>query len=136
MKNPTDIKILSTIYNSYYETFTNFRNEKNEPTRYAKIYVPINCKSIGEKLEVDGEIIFGRLYYYLNEKYSFRREDNVKVEFFALRIGNEEKCIQFPLMASVLARLMDERRRYMTSTLIAIISLVISFLAVVIAALF
>ena len=138
MKTPTDIRILSAIYNTYYETFTNYRNEKNEPTRRAKIYVPIDCKVIGDKLGVDSEIIFGRLYYYLNEKYSYKKADgarNAKVEFFALRIGEEEKCIQFSLMASVLARLRDERKRYLAATGIALFSLLVSITAVLIAAL-
>lgn len=134
MKVPTDIKILSSIYKIYYDSFTKFLNEDGEKNRSAKIYVPIDCDLIGKKLGVDGDIIFGRLYYYLNEKYSFDKPDNVKVSLFTTIGGEDKRCIQFPLMASILAKLKDEKKRYITSIWLSALSLLIAVSSVIIAA--
>ena len=86
--------------------------------------------SVGKTKLVDA------LYWYGPYDFLLRHPDtNIKVKFFALKVGNEEKSIHFPLMASVLAKLKDERKKYMTSVWIAILSLVVSISAVVIAAL-
>jgi hypothetical protein len=39
--------------------------------RITKNFVPIDVNVIGEKLGVDGDIIFSSLYYHLNQKYSY-----------------------------------------------------------------
>lgn len=133
MKSPTDIKILSTIYDHYYETFTHYINDEGRKTRSAKIYVPIDCDMIGRKLGVDGDIIFGRLYYYLNEKYSYEKPNNVKVQLYTAISNEDKQCIQFPLMSSILAKLKDERNRYLTSIWLSIGSLIIATISVIIA---
>ena len=51
------------------------------------------AKKIGKELGVDGDIIFGRLYYYLSKKYSFENSDETKVDFFALKVGDDKHCI-------------------------------------------
>ena len=135
MKAPTDIEILNTIYNTYYATFKNFLDWEKKKTRATKVYVPVNFDEIGKKLGVDGDIIFGRLYYYLSEKYSYVQTDGTKVKLFTLKAGKDINCVQFPLMASVLAKLRDERKRYLTSTGIAFFSLLVAIAAVLIAAL-
>ena len=70
MKIPTDRQILDAIYNEYYSTFTEY--SKKEADRSAKIYVPIDCGKIARKLGVDGDIVFGRLYYHLEKKYGYK----------------------------------------------------------------
>jgi hypothetical protein len=134
MKTPTDLEILDIIYNQYYRTFKGFVKGRD---RQSKVYVPIDVDLIGRKLYVDGDIIFGRLYYYLNKKYSYKPEDgSAMVEFFCLSIGGlgreDKHCIQFPLMGSVLAEMRHEKKKYRISTALAILSLVISIAAVVI----
>jgi hypothetical protein len=131
MKTPTDLKILKLIYKTYYKTYISF--SRNNKTRETKIYVPIDSDLIAKKLGVDGDIVFGRLYYYLNEKYSYVESDGVKVKFFTLSAGNDVRCIQFPLMASVLAGLRSENKKYLTATIIAFISLLLATLSIFIA---
>ncbi len=63
MKIPTDFEILKMIYQDYYGDFSNY--SKSNPSRSCKNYVPIDIRKIANKLNVDGDIIFGRLYYHL-----------------------------------------------------------------------
>lgn len=121
---PTDLHILNAIYDRYYDEFTSF--DKNEKTRSSKIYVPIDIQSIGDDLSVDGDIIFGRLYYDLEQRYGYKNDDGTRVPFFSLKVGGERHAINFPYAASILARLRDETKKYRTATSIAIISLVVS----------
>jgi hypothetical protein len=100
--------------------------------RDAKVYVPISSDLIGSKLGVDGDIVFGRLYYYLNRRYSFVDDRNNKTEFFALQVGNDKNAIQFPLLASVLAEMRGERKKYRIATTVSIVAAAIALTSLLI----
>jgi len=123
-KTPTDLELLNVVYDQYYDEFTKYSNENRE--RSSKIYVPIDCATIADQLGVDGDIVFGRLYYDLENRYGYTKDDDSKVHFFALKAGEEMHCVNFPLLASVLAGLRHENKRFKITTLIAILALVIS----------
>ena len=128
-KIPTDLQILDVVYNRYYDNFQAYSNENR--IRNSKIYVPIDVKEIAKRLNVDTDIVFGRLYYHLNEKFGYKNDDGSTVEFFALRAGDDRHCINFPYLASVLSDLKDQNKKYQTSTLISILSLVIAILSII-----
>ena len=94
MKVPTDYQILNAIYDRYYKTFAGF--SVDAPERAAKIYVPIAIRDIAAGLGVDGDIVFGRLYYHLEQKYGYKNDDGSRVNFFALGIGDDRHCVNFP----------------------------------------
>lgn len=125
MKIPTDIKLLKVIHNLYYEDYKDFSKDKRE----TKIYVPIDCKLVANKLGVDGDIVFGRLYYHLDKKFGYQVSDNSRVHFFSPMVGKDRHCINFPLLSSVLAGLKERKKEFWTSTIIAGIALVISIIA-------
>jgi hypothetical protein len=127
MKVPTDLKLLSHIYDSYYQTFSNY--SKHEPDRAAKIYVPIDCAKVAEHLGVDPDIVFGRLYYHLENKYGYKQSDGARVHFFALRIGKDIKCVNFPLLSSVVAGLREESSKFWLATWISLVALALSVLS-------
>jgi hypothetical protein len=124
---PTDLQILEAIYDQYYSDFTKFVEGPGQP-RAAKIYMPIDMDLVGKILGVDGDIIFGRLYYHFRPKYSHEVE-----QFFTLSVGSEPlrniNCIQFPYMASVLAELQEQERKHRLETRISWLSLAISLAA-------
>jgi len=122
---PSDYKILSEIYNRYYEEFNNYF----EGSRSTKIFVPIDLEVISHELKVDPDIVFGRLYYYLNKRYSYSTGDNARVEFFAFKVGSDSKAINFPLLASVLASIHEEQSKFVWATGLSITALIISILA-------
>lgn len=130
MKIPTDLEILNTIYRLYYPTFTGFH--RGDGTRLSKIYVPIDCKKIAHILNVDVDIVFGRLYYHLENQYSYKQSDDSRVYFFALEVGPDAQCINFPLMTSVLAGLQHERKKFWIGTTLSILALMISAISLTI----
>ncbi|WP_415765017.1 hypothetical protein [Pseudomonas sp. ZB1P45] len=125
MKSPSDLKILNTIYKMYYKEFETFTLGA-ENKRVSKPYIPIDCKLIARKLKVDGDIVFGRLYYHLQEKYGYNRDDGSKVAFFTLALAGDRHRINFPLMASVLAGLEEESSKAQQAMLLSTLAIVIS----------
>jgi len=123
-KTPTDLELLNAIYEKYYGQFAQY--SQDEPDRDSKIYVPIDCSTIAKQLGVDGDIVFGRLYYDLENRYGYTKDDGSKVSFFALIVGKDRHCINLPLLASVLAGLRHENRRFMVTTWIAVIAIIIA----------
>ncbi len=129
MKAPTDLQILQVIYDKYYHVFTKF--DKANPDRDAKVYVPIDIDAVAVKLGVDGDIVFGRLYYDMNKRYAYEKEGAI-IDIFANRVDKDIHCIQFPYMASVLAGLQVEHHRYNSANKIAWISLAIAMISLVV----
>ena len=127
---PTDLQILDAIYDRYYETFAKY--EEGDKGRSAKIYVPIDIREIGRDLKVGDDIVFGRLYYHLEHKHGYKRDDGASVHFFSLRVGEDVHCVNFPLMASVLADLREKSRKYSVATCIAVVSVIIAVASIVI----
>jgi hypothetical protein len=120
---PTDREILEAIYRRYYPTFA------DSAARSSKVYVPVDLASIAREFKVDADIIFGRLYYYLDKKHGYKQDDGTLVPLFSLKVGEDSHCVNFPLLASVLASLQSEHLRARRATIISIISLILSALA-------
>ncbi len=130
---PTDLKMLQGIYDGYNEEVGKFT--KGDRGRSSKIYVPIDIERIARDLRVDGDLVFGRLYYHLEHKYGYKHADGASVHFFALRVGNDTDCVNFPFMAAVLADLQDQSRKHNLAIWIAVGSLILSAVSVAIAVL-
>ena len=128
MKIQTDRKLLQEIHDRYYETFASY--QKGDDSRDSKIYVPIDVDKVASAFDVDGDIIFGRLYYHLDRKYGYKQDDGRMVHFFARVAGNDRHCVNFPLLTAVLADLKLENRKFRIATGIAFLSLIISIIAI------
>lgn len=127
--SPTDLEMLDAIYNRYFDDFAAYTDENR--TRSSKIYVPIDVDALATELGVDIDIVFGRLYYHMEGKYGYDDEDGTHTPFFTLAVGGDRHCINFPYLASVLASLREEDRKFRIATSIAVISLVISIISFV-----
>ncbi len=130
---PTDQVLLSEIYNRYLKDFSDWTEENK--TRTNKIWVPIDVQRMGKKFRCDPDLIFGRLYYHMNEKYGSSTGDGHDVNFFNTFIGQDRHVVNFPLLTSVLADLQDERKKFVVSTRLAALSLVVSAISIAIAVL-
>jgi hypothetical protein len=117
LKLPTDRAILECIYEKYKHSFAAY---EDQPNRSSKVYVPIECKAIAEELHTERDIIFGRLYYHLEHKYGYKQENGSRVYFFTLGVGTDPRCVNFPLLASVLAGMQEDQRRHLSATSIAV----------------
>lgn len=129
-KSPTDLQILDSIYERYYDVYAAYSEENG--SRSSKIYVPIDIPKLAKDMGVDVDIIFGRLYYHLNQKYGYKQDNGSHVYFFTPKAGGDSNCINFPYLASVLASLRDESRKYRVATWIAVCSLILSIVALLV----
>lgn len=125
-KIPTDLEILSEIYNRYYDTFREYAKE--EPDRIARIRVPIDIGKVAKACGVEEDMVFGRLYYHFNKKYSYRDEHGVRITFFA-SLKFEGISVNFPLVASVLADLKSEQAKFRTSIFLSAAAFAVSVMA-------
>ena len=89
-------------------------------------HLAIDVREAPQKLECDPELLFGRLYYHLDQKYRYKQDDGVIVSLFVLQAGNKRHAVQFPYLASVLAGLNQEYTRYLLSLVLSVIALVLS----------
>ncbi|WP_028693798.1 hypothetical protein [Pseudomonas cremoricolorata] len=130
MKVPSDLEVLDAIYEEYYEAFANFSQESDVYNgRKGKIHMPIDCKLLAMRLGVDSDIVFGRLYYHLEQKYGYARDNAPRVAFFSLAVGEDRHCVNFPLLASVLAGLQEESNKFRLATWLSTLAIVISIAA-------
>ena len=128
---PTDERLLREIYKRYLRPFSEYSDENK--TRSAKVWVPIDIMALAKRFRCDEDLIFGRLYYHMNAKYGSHTGSGDQVNFFSMRIGGDRHCVNFPLLASVLSDLQDERKRFIVSTRLAGLSLVVSAASILIA---
>lgn len=123
MKNLlSDFKILTKIYERYYEDFKKYSREK--PTRDCKVYVPIDIRSFASDLKTDEYLLFGRFYNHMNTKY----KGNEDSPLFSMT-GKDKHDIHFPLLAAAIAGLKEERKRQNISMYLSIIAVTISLAA-------
>ena len=128
-KLPTDLKILKCIYKMYKDEFNNYTKE--HPTRDSKIYVPIDIRNIADKLKTDSDILFGRLYYHLDNKYRYEQSDGSKVHLFAFKVGNDMHCIHYPYLAAIVSEKNTDWKRSIWSLTISLISIGIALAALI-----
>ncbi len=128
-KLPTDLQIIKAIYDMYYNDFVNYDKRKNK-TRSSKMYVPIDIEIISKKFKVDPDLIFGRLYYHLENKFGYTNDDGSKVHFFTLKAGSDKHCVHFPYLASVLATMKSENRKFLIATVVAVVALILSLISI------
>jgi hypothetical protein len=117
---PTDRHVLESIYKMYESSYPGPRSAsgrgENDP------YVEIDLQAVAKKLECNTELLFGRLYYHLDQKYRYKQDNGATVSLFQLQIGGKHHAVQFPYLASILAGFNQEFRRF-------VISLGVSFAA-------
>jgi len=118
---PTDREILQAIYNRHRKDFTAGADE-----RATKIFVPVDIVTVSTQLRVDPDIVFGRLYYVLEQRFGYVRADGSRVNFFTLQAGADFRAVNFPMLVSALAALREDHDRQARATWIAIAALAVS----------
>ena len=125
---PTDREILRCIYEMYAAEYPGASKPQggaeNDP------YLPINIHHVAGHLQCQPELVFGRLYYHLDAKYRYKQDNNAHVYFFQINLAGRRHCIHFPYMASVLATLDEEHKRFSWATAISIVALILSVAAI------
>lgn len=124
--NITDRLLLKAIYEEYYSDFCSF-DEENK-TRASKNHITIDCKAISSKLYLDHDIVFGRLYYHLEKKYGYKKEDR-SIPLFTTGAGKHRLVVNFPLLSAVLAELEQSHVRFTIPLWLSIVAIAISAFA-------
>jgi hypothetical protein len=122
---PSDRDILRAIYEKYYDTFVQGAETRDS------IFTPIDVEGIAKSLGVDRDVVFGRLYYYLNRRHGYE-DHGSHVLLYAKVLGTEHDCVNLPLIGSVLAGLDEEHDRTAASDRRAWIAIVISLVSLVV----
>lgn len=122
---PSDYKILKEIYERYFDEFSNFSNGG----RSNKIHMPIDIDMIAKDLNVDPDMIFGRLYYSLEKKYGYKTGENTRVCLFSPKVGEDANAVNFPLLASVFSGMKEERSRSNWALGMSFAAIIISIIA-------
>lgn len=128
-KIPSDFEIISEIYNRYEDTFKSYSTE--DPEKITRIRVPIDINKVANACGVSEGMIFGRLYYHFNKKYSYTDEEGHRITFFA-SVKFDGLSVNFPMVASVLADLKMEQRKFRFATALALVSLILSTISLTI----
>jgi hypothetical protein len=129
MSLPTDREILRCIFKMYKSAYpgkeTGETRGKNDP------YLPIKITEVASRLGCSPEMLFGRLYYHIDEKYRYTQDNNAQVHLFSLKVGTEMHCVNFPYLAAVLAEKNEERKRQLWSLGMAIAALIMSVASII-----
>ncbi|EDP59471.1 hypothetical protein [Vibrio sp. AND4] len=123
-KNPTDLELLECIYNNYRSEFELY--DSDEKIKERSIYVHIDCNLIAEKLSSDPQLVFGRLYYHLANIYKYQHSRGVEVKLFEFKIDDQHHCIHFPVLASAVANLKSEYKRYQYTLIASILAVIVA----------
>jgi hypothetical protein len=73
-------------------------------------WLPIVVGDVAKKLGMRSEMLFGRLYFHMANKYSFKQDEAHTIHLFELKVGEALHCVNFPFLAAVLADRVDENR--------------------------
>ena len=129
-KIPTDLEILEEIYFRYQDDFRKYA--KKDPDRIARIRVPINVEEVAKACGVEEDMIFGRIFYHFNKKYSYKNAKGDVTTFFTTE-KFEGLSVNFPLVASILADKYAEKKGERDLQLMAAVAIGISLIALLIA---
>jgi len=131
-KNPSDLELLECIYEQYKADFQLY--DKDSYVRKGKIYVPIDCKLVASKLGADPELVFGRLYYHLANVYRYQQSKDVEAKLFEFKVDGQLHCIQFPILASVVANLKADNKRHKSTLFASVFAVIVAIGAAAITA--
>ena len=129
-KLPTDRQILRQIYRTYESSYPGAKSKDgrggNDP------YVAIDVEAIARHLECNPELLFGRLYYHLDQKYRYKQDNGALVPLFYLQLGDKRHAIHYPYLAAILAGLEHEHRRNAWALGVSLFALMLSIASIVI----
>lgn len=109
---PTDRFVLQCIFDMYEQSYPGEKGD-NDP------YLAIDIPAVAAKLQCSPELLFGRLYYHLDQKHRYKQENGDIVPLFHLKVGEKRHAVHFPYLAAILAGQNQEFRRYALSLVLS-----------------
>lgn len=121
---PTDREVLQCIYEMYESSYPGKALEngqgENDP------FVSIDIREIARKLDCSPELLFGRLFYYLDQKYRYKQDNNAQVNLFHIQIDKKRHAVHFPYLASIYAEHEESFNKQFWPLAISVIALLFS----------
>lgn len=121
---PTDRAILSCIYDMYRNSYpgkpAGSERGENDP------YMQVNLKEVAVRLGCNPELLFGRLYYHLDQKHRYKQDNGALVSLFLLNFRQKGHSVNFPFLAAIVAGMNQEHRKTFWSLAFSFFALVIS----------
>lgn len=125
-KLPTDLALFNYLYREYEAPFRDF-DTKSRPT---KMYVPIDLTKTATHFNLDPDLIYARFLYYLEEKYSIKRERGPGVSLFLEMNGS--LCVNYPYLSAIVADLRVGFRKELFILSASLVAVAISIIALLI----
>lgn len=124
-KLPTEREILKVIADLYEAEYPGENPGDNDP------YLKIDVKAVAKKIECKPELLFGYLYYYLDHKHRYSVGENAWTHLFALKVGEELHCVNYPYLIGILAAHEVEHKRNLWALGLSIAAVVLSLAAII-----
>jgi len=133
-KLPTDRQVLRCIYETYSSAYPGPAPEgggrpPNDP------FVPVDLRAVAVKLNVQPELLFGRLYYHLEAKHRYQQSSGAWVNLFLLDIQRKGHSVNFPYLAALLAGHDQEHRKQLLSLCFSLIAIGLSLASLIVSVL-
>jgi len=123
-KLPTDRYVLECIFNMYKSKYPGAIGASGRPENDP--YMAIDLVAVARKLGCTPELLFGRLYYYLNQKYRCQPDGGAEVILFAPKVGDKCDAVNFPYLGAILAGQNQDLLRFTISLFVSILAFVVS----------
>lgn len=117
---PTERRILRCIFDLYEPVFP------GEGKGLLTVMVPIDIEAVAKELGCEKHILFGYLYYHLDQKYKYKTGENSAVHLYAPRAGELRHAVNLPYLAAILAGLEQDHSRNFWSLFVSVMALVLS----------
>ena len=94
---PTERQVLRKIFDMYEASYPGDRPGDNDP------FIGIDINAIATKLSCKPHLLFGFLYYFLEQKYRHKTDEGAYISLFAIKVGHMRHAINYPYLAAILA---------------------------------
>lgn len=125
----TDRKFLKVIHKLYHPVFLKSESRGFEQHNS---YIAISTIKIAEKLGVDEAEVLGRMYYHLDTKHSYVRNDNNQYVHLFKVDKVETHWVHIHLLTGVLAKSEEEHWRFTLPLVASVAALLLSIYGVLV----
>jgi hypothetical protein len=109
LRPPSDFRLLKAIHEHHRADYI---AHAGGSLRGRSVFVPVDIPAVARSLRSTEDVVFGRLYYHLEQRYGEeKRAGEPRKAFFTPVAGDMRNCVNFPVLEAVLAGLWDDRNR-------------------------
>lgn len=111
----TDREILRCIFDMY----------EGQYPKGGDPWLPIDVQAVARQLKCSPELLFGRLYHDMGNRFRYVDVDT-RTALFELQVGKVRHCVNFPYSVALLAEKESQNRREMWALALSILALIVA----------